>query len=54
MVPIPTNFKTALMFDFVDKATGTTTWRFLKSGADDMQMLFGTTLTDAQMNRLKQ
>jgi hypothetical protein len=54
VVPIPMTFKTTLQFDFVDKVTGTTTWRFLESGADDMQMLFGTPLTDAQMNKLKQ
>ena len=53
VVPVPPDYRTALRFDFVDlDRPGGTVWSFLESGPDNIQMLFGEPLSDAQMESL--
>jgi hypothetical protein len=53
VVPVPPDYGTALRFDFVDlDRPGGTIWSFLESGPDNIQILFGEPLSDAQMERL--
>jgi predicted CXXCH cytochrome family protein len=54
-IPVPPNYNSGgLLFDFVDlDEPGGTVWSFLKSGADSVQLLYGTPLTQAQMDKLK-
>ena len=53
MVPVPPDYQTALRFDFVDlDRPGGKVWSFLESGPDRIQMLFGESLTDSQMEKL--
>ncbi len=40
-----------LLFDFVHYDG--TTWSFVERGPDGYQLLFGTPLTEAQLNRIK-
>ncbi len=61
VIPVPPDWKTALLFDFVNYTgditkpeTDPTKWVFLKSGADLMQMLYGDPLTKEQIEKLKQ
>lgn len=62
VIPVPTDWKTSLRFDFLDY-TGDPTdavngadnlplWDFLKTGADGSHMPIGTPLTEEQMNKL--
>ncbi|MCK4343319.1 MAG: hypothetical protein KAY37_16515 [Phycisphaerae bacterium] len=57
VVPIPPDWRTALLFDFLtytgdpaSKKTDPAAWKFLKTGADATQMLFATPLTEDQMD----
>lgn len=55
VIPVPPNYtEGGLRFDFVtlDQAGGTL-WSFVKTGADIYQILYGTPLTQAQMDKLK-
>jgi hypothetical protein len=55
VVPVPPDYLTALRFDFVDlDQPGGSVWSFLKTGADTIQMLYGTPLTAEQMQKLQQ
>lgn len=51
VIPVPPDWNTALQFDFVDRAPDGT-WVFMERGPDESQMLFGTPLTAAQLERL--
>jgi predicted CXXCH cytochrome family protein len=52
-VPVPSDYRTALRFDFVElDRPGGTIWSFLESGPDSIQILFGEPLTDSQMESL--
>jgi predicted CXXCH cytochrome family protein len=55
VIPVPPNFNLGGMrFDFVDlDSAGGSVWSFLKSGADSIQLLYGTPLTLEQMNKIK-
>ena len=55
VIPIPPNFlEGGMRFDFVDlDEPGGTVWSFLKTGADIYQILYGTPMTQAQMDKLK-
>jgi len=60
VIPVPPDWETALKLDFLDYTgdasdpqTDAELWRYLKTGADLTQMLYGTPLTSAQINRLK-
>lgn len=55
IIPVPPNFKEGGMrFDFVDlNEPDGTVWSFLKTGADIYQILYGTPLTQAQMDALR-
>jgi predicted CXXCH cytochrome family protein len=50
-VPVPFYYEGKLLFDFVhyDGAT----WTFVERGPDGYQLLFGTPLTEAQLNAIK-
>ncbi len=59
VIPIPPDWETALLFDFLDYTgdptaadTDPESWQFLKTGADLTQMLFGEPLTEEQMAKL--
>ncbi len=62
VIPVPPDWKTSLKLDFVtftgdvhdaiDKPVDPAKWEFLKSGADDAHMLFGTPMTAEQMQKL--
>jgi hypothetical protein len=55
-VPVPPDFLTSMNFDFVtlDSVVGTTKyWSFLKSGADTIQIVYGSALTADQMAKLQ-
>lgn len=53
VVPVPSDFRTALRFDFVDlDRPGGTDWSFLEAGPDRIQILFGEPLTRSQMKKL--
>jgi hypothetical protein len=53
VLPVPSEYRTALRFDFVDlDRPGGTIWSFLESGPDSIQILFGTPLTQSQMEKL--
>jgi len=53
VVPVPPDYQTTLRFDFVDlDRPGGKVWSFLESGPDRIQMLFGESLTDSQMEKL--
>jgi hypothetical protein len=52
-VPVPADYRTALRFDFVDlDRPGGTSWSFLESGPDSIQILFASPLTDSQIESL--
>jgi len=55
IIPIPPNFfEGGLRYDFVTlTAVGSGQWEFVKTGADIYQMLYGTPLTQEQMDKLK-
>ena len=61
VIPVPPDWQQALKFDFVDytgevtdptKPLDPTKWEFLKSGADQSQILFAQPLTAEQMAKL--
>jgi hypothetical protein len=54
VIPVPPNFNLGGMrFDFVDLDTaGGSVRSFLKSGADSIQLLYGTPLALEQMNKI--
>jgi len=55
IIPIPPNFfEGGLRYDFVTlTAVGSGQWVFVKTGADIYQMLYGTPLTQEQMEKLQ-
>lgn len=55
VIPVPPNYASGGMrFDFVDlDQPGGSVWSFLKTGADRIQLLYGTPLTAEQMNKLR-
>jgi hypothetical protein len=53
-VPVPFYYDGKLLFDFVHYDSGTQTWSFVERGPDGYQLLFGTPLTEAQLNAMKQ
>lgn len=55
IIPVPPNYASGgLRFDFVElNEPGGTTWSFLESGADRIQLLYATPLTQAQMDKLR-
>lgn len=55
VIPVPPNvWDGGFALDFADlDAPGGSVWSFLKSGADSIQILYGTPLTEAQMDKLK-
>lgn len=60
VIPVPPDWSQALQFDFVNYTgdptaaqTDPTKWVFLKSGADQNQMLFAQPLTAEQINKLR-
>ena len=55
-VPVPPDYLTAMKFDFVtldSVVNGTKYWSFLKSGADTIQIVYGSALTADQMAKLQ-
>ena len=57
VIPVPPDWETALIFDFLDYTgdpadpqTDPALWQFLKTGADGTQLLYGTPLTQQQLN----
>jgi hypothetical protein len=54
VVPLPEDYQTSLHFDFVTTNDLGATWEFLKSGADEIQVLtdFVTPLSTGQMSAL--
>lgn len=55
IIPVPPNYANGgLRFDFVDlDKPGGTKWSFLKSGADRIQLLYATPLSQAQMDKIR-
>jgi hypothetical protein len=55
VIPIPPNyFEGGMRFDFVTlTAVGSGQWEFVKTGADIYQLLYGTPLTQEQMEKLQ-
>lgn len=55
VIPIPPNYASGGMsFDFVDlNAPGGSIWSFLEKGPDMFQMVYGTPLTQAQMDKMR-
>lgn len=53
VIPVPADYATSLRFDYVTKLTDGT-WRFVETGPDRSQMLFGTPLTADQMAKLRE
>ena len=54
-IPVPPDFdKGGLRFDFVDlDQVGGSVWSFMESGADRMQILYASPLTEEQMSKLR-
>ncbi len=52
VIPVPQDWQAALKFDFADLAEDGN-WVFMEAGPDTFQMLFGSPLTRAQMDKLK-
>jgi len=52
-VPVPFYYDGKLLFDFVHYDSGTQTWSFVEQGPDGYQLLYGTPLTEAQLNAIK-
>ena len=50
LIPVPPDYETALVHDFATFEDGS--WRFLETGPDRAQMLFGEPLTLEQMQAL--
>ena len=55
VIPVPPNyFEGGMRFDFVTlTGVGSGQWEFVKTGADIYQLLYGTPLTQAQMEKLQ-
>lgn len=57
VIPVPPNYTDALKFAFLQCVSGcdnpeTAEWDFLKNGVDRWQILFGSPLTESQMDKL--
>ena len=52
VIPIPPDWETALIFDYLDYDVETDTWSFLKTGTDLPQMMYAEPLTEEQMGKL--
>ncbi|MGD2217130.1 MAG: hypothetical protein PVJ64_10245 [Gemmatimonadales bacterium] len=53
-VPVPFNYETALLFDFLVYNADTETWSLLARGQDATQLMFAEPLSDEQLQRLRQ
>jgi hypothetical protein len=53
-VPVPFNYETALIFDFLVYDAGTESWSLLSRGQDATQLLFAEPLSDEQLGKLEQ
>ncbi len=53
-VPVPFNYETALLFDFLVYDADTDTWSSLGRGQDATQFMFAEPLSDEQLEKLKQ
>jgi hypothetical protein len=53
-VPVPFNYETALLFDFLVYDADTETWSLLARGQDTTQFMFAEPLSDEQLERLKE
>jgi len=53
-IPVPFNFKNALVFDFLTYEPDTGTWKFHARGQDVTQFLFAEPLSDEQLKKLRE
>ncbi|UCC84591.1 MAG: hypothetical protein JSW46_06600 [Gemmatimonadota bacterium] len=53
-IPVPFNYETALVFDFLVYDTDTETWSLLARGQDMTQFMFAEPLSGEQLEKLKQ
>ncbi len=54
LIPVPFNYETALVFDFVVYDAETETWSLLARGQDTTQLMFAEPLSGEQLEKLKQ
>lgn len=52
IIPVPPDWSTSLLFDYVTKDGDGSGWRFLETGPDKSHMRFATPLTSSQMDEL--
>jgi hypothetical protein len=52
-IPVPFNYETALVFDFLVYDADTETWSLLARGQDATQLMFAEPLSDEQLQKLK-
>jgi hypothetical protein len=53
-IPVPFNYETALVFDYLTYDSETESWEFLARGQDVTQFLFAEPLSDEQLEKLRQ
>jgi len=53
-IPVPFNYETALVFDFLVYSEETGAWSFLSRGQDVTQFIFAEPLSDVQLQKLRQ
>ncbi|UCC75053.1 MAG: hypothetical protein JSV86_11050 [Gemmatimonadota bacterium] len=54
LIPVPFNYETALVFDFLVYDADSETWSLLARGQDATQFMFAEPLSDEQLRQLKQ
>jgi hypothetical protein len=54
LIPVPFNFQTALVFDFLAYDPDTENWSLLARGQDATQFMYAEPLSDEQLTKLKQ
>ncbi len=52
-IPVPFNYQTALVFDFLAYEAESETWSFLAHGQDVTQFMFAEPLSDEQLSKLR-
>ena len=52
-IPVPFNYETALVFDFLSYEADSETWSFLARGQDVTQFMFAEPLSDEQLSRMR-
>ena len=52
-IPVPFNYETALVFDFLVYDPETETWSLLAGGPDATQFMFAEPLSDEQLTKLQ-